>query len=226
MKPFIYILAASISTIACTATTDSNNSNYEGQRLEEGYIDLFARGDFSEWTTVKGEPVKGWLIEEGRIHRPEITNGQKRPGSIISKQHYTNFELRFDWNISKGGNSGIKYRSQGDLGLEYQVLDDGVHQDPQLSAGIYALVPAAKDKPFNPGGQWNSGRIIAKGNYIEHWINDVKVAEIEIGSDDWKQAFENSKYKKHTGFGTWTGPIYLQDHNDAVSFRNVRIREL
>lgn len=186
------------------------------------WTDLFASGDFSKWTSVKGKPVdEGWTIENGVVHRAGI-----KPGDIITKEHYDDFELEFEWKISEGGNSGVKYRSRGRLGLEYQILDDGVHKDPNLSASLYALVPAAEDKPYNPGGEWNSGRIIARGSSIEHWINGKMAAEIEIGSEHWDAVFKQSKYKKHTGFGTWTGPILLQDHNDEVWYRNVRIRKL
>jgi hypothetical protein len=184
--------------------------------------DLFASGDFSEWTKVNGKPVSnGWSIEDGVVHRDGI-----KPGNIITRKHYKDFDLRFDWKIRVGGNSGVKYRTRGRLGLEYQILDDSVHKDKHLSAGIYALVPAAKNKPYNPGGQWNSGRIIAQGNHVEHWINGVKVVEAEIGSEDWFERFNSSKYNKHEGFGTWTGPILLQDHLDEAWFRNVQIREL
>jgi hypothetical protein len=191
------------------------------------WTSLFATGDFSNWTNTKGAPVNdGWKIEGGVIERTALAPGQARPGDIITKKHYQDFELKFDWKISEGGNSGVKYRTRGSLGLEYQVLDDGVHKDKNLTAGIYALVPAAEAKPLNSGQQWNSGRIIANGNHIEHWINGAKVAEVEIGSEDWIKRFNNSKYKKHKGFGTWAGPILLQDHNDPVCYRNILIREI
>ena len=200
--------------------------NIKVKEIEAGYEDLFAGGDFSKWTTPEGHPVTLWKYKDGVIERPALKPGDKRPGPIITKAHYKEFDLKFDWKISVGGNSGVKYRTEGHLGLEYQVLDDGVHKDSNHSAGIYALVKPAEDKPFNPGGQWNSGRIIVKGDHVEHYINDVKVAEVEIGSEDWVERFEKSKYKKHEGFGTWTGPIYLQDHSDPVAFRNFRIKEL
>lgn len=191
------------------------------------YEDLFADGTFSKWQSAQTGSVRdGWRIRDGVIKRTKLSDGQKRPGDITTLKHYKDFDLKFDWKISEGGNSGVKYRTRGSLGLEYQVLDDGVHKDKNLTAGIYALVPAAANKPYNAAKKWNSGRIIVKGNHTEHWINGVKVAQVEIGSEDWLERLNKSKYKKHDGFGTWTGPILLQDHNDPVSFRNVRIKEL
>ena len=190
------------------------------------WTSLFASGDFSSWTNLKGQAVgKGWSIGDGIIHR-----SGKRPGDIITRKHYKNFELRFDWKISEAGNSGVKYRTKGALGLEYQILDDAKHRDkenPTHRAGsLYELVAAPDSKPINPVGEWNAARIVADGDRIQHWLNGEKVVEIEVGSDDWKKRFQNSKYKKHEGFGNWTGPILLQDHNDGVWFKNLQIREL
>lgn len=188
--------------------------------------DLFENGDFSAWTKTGGGPVgKGWSIEDGVIIRDGLL-----PGSINSKAEYKNFDLRFEWKISEGGNSGIKYRARGGLGLEYQILDDQKHKDGKLpshrAASLYDLFQAPDDKPINPVGEWNTGRIVAKGNHIEHWLNGEKILVIEYGSDEWNEAFAASKYSKHEGFGSWTGSIHLQDHQDKVWYRNVRIREL
>ena len=190
------------------------------------FTDLFASGDFSNWTSVNGKPVQpGWSVENGIIHR-----SGKRPGDIITRKHYHDFELRFEWKISQAGNSGIKYRTKGKLGLEYQILDDAKHKDSKnpthRAASLYELVAAPDDKPLKPAGEWNQSRIHVKGSQIQHWLNGEQVVDLEYGSDDWEQRFQQSKYKDKAGFGSWTGPILLQDHNDEVWYRNVMIREL
>ena len=187
--------------------------------------DLFNKDDFSQWTKVNGEQVdKGWSVENGTIYR--LAKG----GDIITKEKFKDFELTFEWKISKAGNSGIKYRARGSLGLEYQVLDDQKHRDnknPTHRAGsLYELVAAPDSKPLKPVGEWNKGRIFVKGNQIEHWLNGEKVVEITWGSEDWKKRFQKSKYHKNEGFGSWEGPILLQDHNDPVWYRNLKIRKL
>ncbi|MEM1221861.1 MAG: DUF1080 domain-containing protein [Verrucomicrobiota bacterium] len=200
--------------------------NIKVKELGKNSKDLFAAGDFSQWAKVNGQPVdSGWTIENGVVHRNGI-----RPGAIITKQHFKDFDLNFEWKISQAGNSGVKYRTRGNLGLEYQVLDDTRHKDAKKpnhrAASLYDLVAAPDNKPINPVGEWNQGRIVAKGDQIEHWLNGEKIVEITYGTDDWNERFQKSKYKEHPGFGSWTGPILLQDHYDKVWYRNVQIREL
>jgi len=190
------------------------------------WTSLFASDDFSNWTNLNGDAVtKGWSIENGIVHRSGT-----RPGDIITRQQYKDFEMIFHWKISEAGNSGVKYRTHGRLGLEYQILDDAKHQDgknPTHRAGsLYELVGAPDSKPIHPVGEWNQSRILANGNTIQHWLNGEKIVDIEVGSDDWNQRFQKSKYSKHEDFANSAGPILLQDHNDEVWFKNVQMREL
>lgn len=192
----------------------------------EQWENLFASADFSAWTDLKGNPVeKGWNIEDGIVFR-----GGMRPGGIITKNSYTDFELKFEWKISEAGNSGIKYRTILSKGLEYQILDDDRHKDGKIpthrTASMYDLLAAPDSKPTRPVGEWNSGRIVAVGNKIEHWLNGEKVIDTDLSSDHWIKQFQNSKYKNLEGFGRWEGPILLQDHGDEVWFRQLMIRDL
>ncbi|MEO0509537.1 MAG: DUF1080 domain-containing protein [Verrucomicrobiota bacterium] len=198
------------------------------KELNDSFVDLFESGDFSAWTRFDGKPVSsGWTIRDGVVFR-----GGLKPGAIVTKNKYSDFELRFEWAVSSSGNSGIKYRviPEKRLGLEYQILDDERHRDRKnpthRTASLYDLYAAPDGKSYRPAGEWNNGRIVAKGNHIEHWLNGEKVVIAEIGSVDWNEKFVASKYHKNEGFGTWTGPILLQDHLDEVWYRNVLIRKL
>ena len=168
--------------------------------------------------------------KDGVLHLNKSEGRAKYGGSLITLKQYPNFEFKFEFKISKGGNSGIKYRSLDNLGLEYQILDDGAAKDGKNPknrvASLYQLVAAPDDKPIKPAGEWNTGRIIANGNNIQQWFNGVKMVEIEIGSEEWKAAFADSKYKDKKDFAKQSAEILIQDHGDEVSYRNLFIKEL
>lgn len=192
----------------------------------EEWTVLFDGKSLDQFTTLKGQPVeKGWNVSDGTIHRHE-EGGE----DIISRETYENFVLEFEWKISEAGNSGVKYRARGKLGLEYQVLDDAKHEDGKKpnhrTASLYDLLMAPDDKPVKAVGQWNRARVVANGPLLEHWLNGVKVMSIDQSTEDWAKRFAKSKYHNKDGFGFGVGHILLQDHEDPVWFRNIRIKSL
>ena len=69
-----------------------------------------------------------------------------------------------------------------------------------------------------------------KHNLPDHLIT-FNVALIPILHDigypnQMTKQFQKSKYRKNSGFGSWEGPILLQDHYDPVWYRNLKVRKL
>ncbi len=193
---------------------------------------LFDGTSTDHWQSYNGGPVKeAWAIEDSAL---VLTKGGG--GDICTKETYGNFEFTFEWKVSEGGNSGIIYLSRaGDgapymSGPEYQILDDSKHADgrnPKTSAGsLYALI-AAEGKELKPVGDWNTGRIVKRGQHLEHWVNGKKVVETTIQSNEWNKLVADSKFSAWEQFGkTDKGHICLQDHGDKVWYRNLKIREV
>lgn len=157
-------------------------------------------------------------------------------GDIITTDQFEDFELSLEWKVGPGGNSGIFYRivesaeETYHTGIEMQVLDDARHADGQsrlTSAGaLYGLYPAPAGV-VKPAGEWNSARIVHRGNHVEHWLNGRKIVDAEIWSADWNTRLAGSKFTQWPGFAKASrGHIGLQDHGDRVAFRNIKIREL
>jgi hypothetical protein len=200
-------------------------------------------------------PQKSWSIADGVLTvDPGLTNGEAEAqsgGDIITRERYANFELLVDFKTTFGCNSGIKIFVQPNLspidkvtgkptgvgsaiGLEYQILDDVNHPDAKLGhdgdrklGALYDLIPCDPDKQVNPFGEWNHARIVSRGTHVEHWINGQKILEYDRGSAAFREAVARSKFKDIPNFGEWPdGHILLQEHGSAVSFQNIKIREL
>ncbi len=193
-------------------------------------IPLFDGKTLNGWSGKEGgEPGSGWVVEDDCIVLKE-----KKAGDLYSKKSFENFDFSFEWKIVAGCNSGVKYRvtdySGAILGPEYQVLDDAKWKYAPdhlgATASIYAVKGASSSKKLHPSGEFNKSRIVAKGKKLEHWLNGEKVADITIGSEDWKKRHAASKFKNRPNFGTKKGRLMLQDHGGKVWYRNLMIREL
>lgn len=199
---------------------------------EEGWTVLFDGTSTDQWQDYKGGPIgKGWTIEDGAL-----TLSGKPGGDVTTKQTYSDFDFRFEWKISRRGNSGIIFLSRaGDpasymSGPEFQILDDAKMKNAEKSktstGALYALV-AAEGKQLNPAGEWNSGRIVKDGKNLQHWVNGKKVVETTIGDAAWDKMVANSKFKQWPQFGKTTkGHLILQDHGKQVWYRNIKIKDL
>ena len=110
-----------------------------------------------------------------------------------------------------------------------QILDDinFPDKDPRRSAGsLYDLI-APQNKHLKPVGEYNLAKLIVRGIRVEHWLNNQKVLEYEIGSDEMNKLLKESKFKTNPGYGKSTeGLIMFQHHGEKVWFKNIRVRRL
>jgi hypothetical protein len=205
-----------------------------------GWQPLFDGTSTKGWRGFKkpGFPAKGWSVESGRLKHaasggaPTAESG----GDIITIDTFNDFDLRFEWTVAPGANSGIKYLvtedRDGPIAHEYQIIDDAKHPDALIgphraTAALYDAIAAPANKVLKPAGQKNEGRILVQGNHVEHWLNGAKVIEYELGSVALRAAKAKSKFKDVPGWGDkLKGHILLQDHGDEVWYQNIRIREL
>ncbi len=205
------------------------------EEIDKGWVLLFDGKSSQGWKGARGNPFPetGWKIENG-ILICDPSDG--RGGDIITEGEYSCFEFSVEFKLTKGANSGIKYFifENSTVGLEFQILDDDHHPDAKrgvdgnrTQGGVYDLIAPAKNKKNMPVGEWNHARIVSQGKYVEHWLNGQKVLSFERDSEDFQRRVANSKFEDRDGFAQIDkSPILLQDHNDIVYFRNIKIREL
>ncbi|MEZ4826634.1 MAG: DUF1080 domain-containing protein [Bacteroidia bacterium] len=199
---------------------------------EAGWKLLFDGKTTAGWHSYLKDGVSGWTVSDGILS----TSGGN--GDLVSDDTYDNFELAIEWSVAPKGNSGIffgvtedtAYHSTYETGPEFQIIDDVNYPDPldetQKSGANYALhapsVLAAK-----PAGEYNTTTIIVNNNHVEHWLNGQKVVEYERWTPEWEAMVANTKFASMPGYGKDPkGHLALQDHGDAASFRNIKIKIL
>lgn len=239
MKKIVCFFLSLLLLFVCSIIVAQDNV-LNKKESEQGWQLLFNGENLDGWTSVGKEtpPTLGWEIRDGVLTVKK--EGDKRGGDIITREKYSNFDLKIDFRITEGANSGIKYfftkyEKGGWLGLEYQVLDDNNHPDAKLGrngnrhqAGLYDMFPPDKSKKDNPIGTWNEARIVAKGSKVSHYLNGKRILTFDRNSKKFKDTVELSKYNKSMPvFGSYNeGHILLQDHGDIVSFKNIKIKKL
>ncbi|MBA7683684.1 hypothetical protein ES703_92064 [subsurface metagenome] len=214
------------------------------QEKEQGFKLLFDGKSMDQWRNYKSTTIRPqWQIIDGAMVLTE-----KGGKDIVTKEKYGFFDLRLEWTISEGGNSGIMLRVDEEttkrlpwmVSPEYQLKDP--YGKPRKSAGaLYGLV-AAPEGIARKAGEWNNTRIqlapLSRGReHLQCWLNDTKTVDLVIdhapGSEWSKLVAKRNAETKGTKFElpaeffkTETGPILLQDHGARVAFRNIRIRKL
>lgn len=186
----------------------------------DGFVKLF-----------NGKNMDGWV---GVTDLYEVNDGcmtfkDGGGGNIFHQDQYSDFDLRFEFKLPPGGNSGIGIRAEREgnpayRGMEIQVLDDGHPKfkelkDWQVHGSIYGVVPAHRGY-LRSAGEWNLGQIIAKGAHIQVFVNGTKINDADL-----------TKVKPldgnvHPGLHNPKGYIGILGHRDPVSFRNIKIKPL
>ena len=229
-------MMVTVSALALAACAFGAENVLTENEKAEGWKLLWDGETTTGWRSTRNPafPEKGWLIQDGELSVIPKGGG----GDLITTGMYTNFILKVDYKLSKAANSGIKYfidpKIHGGTSLEYQLLDPA-HSDAKAgiegtrwNASFYDVISAPKGEAMlKPLGEWNTAMIVSKGPNVEHWLNGEKVLEFERGSEAFRAAVAKSKFKNNQNWGeTKAGHILLQDHNDQVWFRNIKIKVL
>jgi hypothetical protein len=231
MKRSILFSGALLAAFASLVMADHHGAKINTltkKEKAEGWELLFNGRDLSKFRNYKGKEVSDkWVVKDGAF-----TLTEKGGKDIITKEQFGAFEIKLDYNISKGGNSGLMYhvteteQTPWRTGPEIQIQDNIDGHDPQKAGWLYQLYPSKVDAT-NPPGEWNTLHIIISPEKCVHYMNGEKYCEYVKGSADWHAKVAASKFSKFENFGKpTTGHINLQDHGNVVSFRNVKVKRL
>ena len=229
--------AVSLALFSSCASQEQNTLTPE--EIADGWVLLFEGKTLDGWKDYNGTTLtQPWHVVDGCIQAKG--DGSDASGYIVTDKEYENFELSWDWKLSKGGNSGMLYhvveRPQFAVpyvtGPEYQLIDEPNFPDPleewQKLGVDYAMhLPDKSKMKVNPQGEWNNSKIVFDNGHVEHWLNGQKILEFEAWTDDWHAKKNSGKWANAPEYGlAKKGVLCLQDHGYPASFRNLKIKEL
>ncbi len=215
------------------------------EEAAEGWSLLFDGETTSGWRGFKLDkfPDKGWYAVDGALMIEYSGTGEAgSAGSIITEKKYSNYDLKIDWKISPGGNSGIflnaneseKYTTIWHTAHEIQVIDDfgydavhGYVMNVRQISGAYYDMYTPKRAAAKVQGEWNEARIKMENGHLQHWLNNMLLIDVQLWTPEWEERVSKSKFNVFPDFGlAKEGHIGLQDHGQQVWYRNIRIKEL
>ena len=146
-------LLAGLLIVTCSVSAEETSADDGWEILFDGTNTDAFRG----WKK-DAFPEKGWVIDGDALH----IQADSKAGDIVTKKQYASFDLRFEWKVAKGSNSGVIYRciEHDDVrlsfmsGPEYQILEDDNHRNgknPKTSAAsLYAHYAPNDKKTLKP----------------------------------------------------------------------------
>jgi 3-keto-disaccharide hydrolase len=190
-----------------------------------GFEALFNGKDLSGWQGLVELPERAKLTKEEFAAKQRDANERYLPHwtvtdgvlrydgkgqSLQTSSDYGDFELFVDWKIGPKGDTGIYLRGTPQV----QIWDN-----PQGSGGLFnnKINPRQPLKYADrPVGEWNTFRIIMKGEKVSVWLNGELVVD-DVTIENYWQRDQPIPAR---------GPIELQHHGNPIEFKNIYIRKL
>jgi HEAT repeat protein len=197
------------------------------QEKKEGYKILFDGTNMYNWTG----NLTDYIIKDGNI-AIEPVPGKGSGGNLYTKEEFSDFIYRFEFQLTPGANNGLGIRAplEGDaayVGMELQILDNEapIYKDLhvyQYHGSVYGTIPAKRGF-LKPVGEWNYEEVVVKGPKIKVILNGTVILDGDItpfkknGTPD---------HQQHPGLLRDSGHIGFLGHGSPVQFRNIRIKDL
>ncbi len=195
--------------LAAPATADLHEYDEETLR-EEGWINLFDGEDLSGWVNPHDpEGDKNWYVDDDGL----MTNiaGEN---DIATEEEWEDFEIKLDYRIPEGGNSGVYLRGR----VEVQILDSSEEEEPGLgSDGAIYNQHAPEVLAANPISEWNSLYIKYEGDTVCATLNGEVIQDESVVTGPTGGALPGEVDEP--------GPIMLQDYS-KVWFRDIWLRPI
>lgn len=233
----IIILSAIALIVNCFAFKGDENNVLSKKEKAGGWQLLFDGHSTAGWHLYNSTtPFTVWKVKDGELFCDPLD--KTGPGDLVTDKEYKNYDLKFDWKLPKGGNSGVFVNvvERKDIptgwasGPEYQLLDNANPDfaKPQYRSGcLFGFSVQKNPVTTKPADHWNHSEIKQQNGKVKFYLNGVLTTEEDFSSKSWADKVAKSHFKQFPEFGKHiTGHIVLQDWSTGVAFRNVKIKSL
>jgi hypothetical protein len=202
-----------------------DNVRLSAEEEAEGFKLLFNGKNLDNW---QGNKVDYTAIDGEIVVSPK----EGAHGNIYTEKEYSNFIMRFEFQLTPGANNGLGIHAplQGDvayMGKELQILDNeaDIYKDLQpwqYHGSVYGIMAATRGF-LKPVGEWNTEEVIIEDGNVKVTLNGMVILE-----GNWNDASKKGTqdHKDHPGLKRNTGYIGFLGHGSELKFRNLRIKEL
>ncbi len=196
----------------------------EATSVDEGFEAIFDGSTLDGWTLIGGQGG-GYRAEDG-----VLLCRKGEGGNLFFDRELTDFEFRFEFQLSDGSNNGLCIRcpkQEQDLayeGMELQIIDNASERykdiEPWQKHGSLYHVQPAKTGALKPTGEWNEEAVTVRGRQVTIVLNGETILDVDLDSFQDPETLE-----KHPGLQRPAGHIGFLGHNEPIQFRNLRLRE-
>jgi len=191
----------------------------------EGFQVLFDGTNLDQWT---GNTID-YIVENGTL---VIYPGRGGKGDLFTKEEFSDFVFRFEFQLTPGANNGLGIRAPLEgvaayEGMELQIIDNTADKyktlhEYQYHGSVYGVIPAKRGY-LKPVGEWNYQEVIVKGPRVKVILNGHVILNGNI-----EKASKNGTIdeRDHPGLKRDKGHIGFLGHGDVVRFRNIRVKDL
>jgi hypothetical protein len=196
--------SAAIAAAALVAGLAAFGLSHPSSAQSGGWVALFDGKNTDHFAPV-GDA--NWRIEDGVL----VADKASKISYLVSKEDYTDFQIRAEFWVSDDANSGVFIRCtdpnlvNGKNAYEVNIFD--TRPDPKYATAAIVDV-ASSAQVVKAGGKWSTFEITAKGPVFDVTFNGIKTV---VGATD-------SKHAK--------GRIALQYGQGVVKFRKVEIKPM
>jgi len=233
----LMVAAAALAIVLSSFAAEENQNNVLSKKEKaEGWKLLFDGQSTEGWHLYNGSSqFTLWKVKDGELFVDR--NDNSAASDLVTDNLYKNYDLKFDWKLPQGGNSGvfINVLERADLpaawssGPEYQLLDDAnpdFAKPEDRSGCLFSFGPQKTPVKTKPANTWNHSEIKQINGKIQFFLNGTLTTEEDLGSKAWADKIEKSHFKSYPDFGKHlSGHIGLQDWATGISFRNIKIKE-